>query len=54
MAKEQLKEKKIPATALSRALSFGQLGLSVLGGGVAEAIKQNLVKKQQKLVNFGF
>lgn len=43
VAKEQLKEKKIPATAFSRALSFGQLGLSVLGGGVAEAIKQNLV-----------
>ncbi len=43
VAKEKLKEKKIPASAFSRAFSFGQLGLSVLGGGIAEAIKQNLV-----------
>lgn len=32
----------MPAGPWSRAYNFGKLGLSILGGGISEAIKQNL------------
>ena len=32
----------MPAGPWSRAYNFGKLGLSILGGGITEAIKQNL------------
>jgi len=32
----------VPAGPWSRAYNFGKLGLSILGGGITEAIKQNL------------
>ena len=34
--------KAVPAGPWSRAYNFGKLGLSILGGGITEAIKQNI------------
>lgn len=34
--------KAVPAGPWSRAYNFGKLGISLLGGGISEAIKQNL------------